>query len=99
MLAQGLTISLLGIGVTFAALVLLIGVILLLQAVFPVKEGPASEVKSVEEARRKAAAVAVAVSLMAPQAGCDPNLGSLLEKPRGPWWQGGGFMKAEKLHD
>ena len=99
MLVQGLTISLLGIGVTFAALGLLIVVILLLQAIFPAREGVAQESMNTDDARRKAAAIAVAVCLSNPQVDFDPSLGDLLEVPRGRWWQGGGFNSSEKLDD
>jgi len=91
-IGQGLTLSLMGILITFAALGALILVMVILREAFsprrPVEAKPIAADEDGEESRRRAAAVAVAVArLQAGQQRGDPTLGRLLETPAGAWWQ------------
>jgi Na+-transporting methylmalonyl-CoA/oxaloacetate decarboxylase gamma subunit len=96
-LLQGLSLSLAGILVTFAALGLLILVIILLRELFTVApeesepqpagpEGPAASLTERDQARRQAAGVAVAVALLKSGQQPDESLGQALETPKGRWW-------------
>lgn len=97
---QGLTLSGIGILITFSALGILILLILILKALFPAEENdldlagleePAifRNDASKEEIRMKAAAAGVAVLLRKSAASGKGGLGSELEKPVNAWWQQG----------
>ena len=99
-LGQGLTLSGLGILITFSALGILIGLILLLKWLFPAKkQGPrsaqvspeisATQPRDREELHKLAAAVGVATLLQAASGSAKGNLGKLLEEPVGEWWKKG----------
>jgi hypothetical protein len=99
-LGQGLTLSGIGILITFFALGVLIGLILLLKALFPVKTGN-SEVKDAlresspplsrerEDLLRQAAAAGVSVLIKRRGLSGRGSLGKLLEDPVGDWWRKG----------
>jgi hypothetical protein len=94
-LGQGLSLSGIGILVTFSALGILILLIVVLKVIFPVKhteiDGNKSrdKVNDRESLKEQAAAVAVA-ALLEKQIGYRKrNLGSILEEPVGNWWQKG----------
>jgi hypothetical protein len=97
---QGLSLSGIGILITFSALGILILLILILKALFPAKENDLeisrSEKSPVfqddpsrEELRKKAAAAGVAVLLRNRSNSGKGGLGSELEKPVNAWWQRG----------
>lgn len=85
-LNQGITISLLGIGITFLALAVLIGLIHLLQFLFKPGESDPFEVDESEiDENEEQRAVAIAAAwwyLNQKRAG---SLGKLLERPPGRW--------------
>lgn len=90
---QGLTLSGIGILITFSSLGILILLILGLKAIFPpqelddLKEAPAQE-PAVDRERLKETAAAVGVATLLKLKGVGRGeLGSLLEKPVGNWWQ------------
>ena len=91
-LGQGLTLSGIGILVTFSALGILILLILLLKVFFPPKQteidGYSSRFKinDRESLKERAAAVAVAALLDHKMESRKSNLGSVLEDPIGNWW-------------
>jgi Na+-transporting methylmalonyl-CoA/oxaloacetate decarboxylase gamma subunit len=86
-LIQGLFISILGAGITFLALGLLVLVIYILRWVFQKKGVRATINDPVEEERRRlAAAIAVAVSLQEVDEIHLPGLGQTLEGPPSRWW-------------
>jgi hypothetical protein len=99
-LGQGLAISGLGILITFSALGILIGLIMLLKRLFPVREqgtlpsqiepevAPDSAL-SREDLRKLAAAAGVGTLIQATQRSGQGNLGKLLEDPAGEWWKKG----------
>jgi Na+-transporting methylmalonyl-CoA/oxaloacetate decarboxylase gamma subunit len=95
---QGIEIMVAGLSITFAALAIFIGIILLLQRLFPSEHG-------VEEERRKAAdqqdknlstrdtseeeiavAITVALAQLYSYELCRSDLGVSLEQSRSPWW-------------
>lgn len=96
--AQGLTISLVGMAITFGVLGLLILVIVLLRAIFAAPSSEARETiptparpvepetDPTEAARREAVAVAVSVAYLQRKRERKSSLGALLERPPGPWW-------------
>jgi len=97
---QGLSLSGIGILITFSALGILILLILILKALFPNKDNDleisGSEKSpllqndpSREELRKKAAAVGVTVLLSKRSFSGKGELGSELEKPVNAWWQRG----------
>lgn len=99
-LEQGLSLSGIGILITFSALGILILLILILKAFFPVRgtdlevsrlgETPPTRIDpDREELRKKAAAAGVAVLLSKRAFTGKGGLGSELEKPVGQWWQRG----------
>jgi Na+-transporting methylmalonyl-CoA/oxaloacetate decarboxylase gamma subunit len=94
-LSQGLSLSVIGILVTFAALGLLILVILLLKRIFPEKRDDQVFSNSIEGSqsrerlKEQAAAVAVAALLDQHQGTPNGSLGSLLEEPPSNWWKRG----------
>ena len=99
-LGQGLSLSGVGILITFSALGILIGLILLLKALFPVKEGStwieeieveSSSVPSLEreEILKQAAAAGVSVLVERMRRSSGGNLGKLLEDPVAGWWRKG----------
>ena len=97
---QGLSLSGIGILITFSALGILILLILILKTLFPTRanelevsppqETPSSGIDpDRDELRKKAAAAAVAVLLNRRSFIGKGGLGSLLEKPVDNWWQRG----------
>ncbi len=94
-LGQGLTLSGIGILITFSALGILILLILVLKVFFPAKQaeldqsGPRFKIDDRESLKEQAAAVAVAALLDRNQESRMSQLGSLLEDPVGNWWQRG----------
>ncbi|TAK10714.1 MAG: hypothetical protein EPO32_14360 [Anaerolineae bacterium] len=94
LLQQGLIISALGISLTFAALVVVIGLILLLRALFPATAPSlrlaASPVHESAERERSAAILAAVWYVrnhMQPARPTDPALGHRLESPPGGYWR------------
>lgn len=99
-LGQGLTLSGIGILITFIALSVLIGLILLLKALFPVGVGK-SEVEDTlttsspsrsqerEQLLKQAAAAGVSVLMKKKGQSNQGSLGKLLEDPVGDWWRKG----------
>ena len=85
-LSQGITISVLGIGITFLALAVLIGLIHLLQFLYKPGERNPFEVDETErDENEEQRAVAIAAAwwyLKHKRAG---SLGKLLERPPGKW--------------
>ena len=99
-LGQGLSISAIGILITFSALAILIGLIVLLRWIFPPKGFDSSrrgrftdnlppDLQEQEELRRRAAAAGVALLLERKRTTGHKNLGKLLETPVTGWWQKG----------
>jgi hypothetical protein len=99
-LGQGLTLSWVGILITFSALGILIGLILLLKVFFPPKEerstagGAVVESSSLpsqerEKLLKQAAAVGVGVLIQRMSRSTQGNLGKILEEPVGGWWRKG----------
>lgn len=100
-LGQGIAIMIMGLGITFTALGLFIGLILLLEYLFPPK--PKTEMAAEEFQTRSAvshlkrdttdeeiaAAIAIALAHLYSYELCRSNLGVDLEKGRSPWWVGG----------
>ena len=97
---QGLTLSGIGILITFSALGILIILILILKALFPERSGDLESshpeiIRSSkanldrESLTKKAAAAAVAVLLHDRSFTQNGGLGSELEKPVGTWWHRG----------
>ena len=95
---QGLTIMVMGLSITFSALIIFIGIIMLLRRLFPARQ-------KVDLAREKAAAqkvvnpqtrdtteeeiaiaITVALAHLYSQELCRSNLGVDLEQGHGPWW-------------
>ncbi len=105
-LGQGLTLSGMGILITFSALGILIGLILLLKVLFPMREKsaisketrggglPASSVER-EQLKKQAAAAGVGVLLKKIDRSAQGNLGKLLEDPVADWWKKG----VDRVHD
>ena len=99
-LGQGLSLSGIGILITFSALGILILLIVILKALFPVRGDdfeisapelilPSKVDHDREDLKKKAAAAVVAVLLSKRSATGKGDLGSELEKPVGEWWQRG----------
>jgi hypothetical protein len=92
-LGQGLTLSLIGILVTFAALGTLILLALFLKRVLPpqdqVKAAGGLEGAGREALKAQAAAAGVAALLEGKKASGKGDLGRLLERPVGNWWKKG----------
>lgn len=98
-LTQGLTISGFGILITFSALGILIGLIVLLKLFFPAASDQApvesgqgdtfSHPVEKEKLSQQAAGVAVGVLLSQKDRSDRGNLGKLLEEPPGSWWRQG----------
>lgn len=99
-LGQGLTLSWVGILITFSALGILIGLILLLKVFFPpqeerstaggaVVESPSLPSQEREKLLRQAAAVGVGVLIQRMHRSTQGNLGKILEEPVGGWWRKG----------
>ena len=89
LIGQGLLISVLGMGITFTTLGVLILLIRLLRLVFPAENQAPLEVQSsmpdeVEAERR--AAVFAALWYWQNQQTRSPNLGRRLEQPQSQWW-------------
>lgn len=91
-LNQGLTLSGIGILITFSALGILILLILLLKFLFPTRSmDPVNKVQSDpdpsrEDLLKQAAAAGVAILMKGNQSIRRGSLGDLLEKPVGQWW-------------
>jgi len=99
-LGQGLSLSGIGILITFSALGILIGLILLLKALFPPREGSGLNDQAViessplpsherEELLRQAAAAGVSVLMQKKTRSDRGSLGKLLEDPVTGWWDKG----------
>ena len=99
-LGQGLSISGIGILITFSALGILIGLIILLKALFPVRDEESgtgektldsSPPKSLEREQllKQAAAAGVSVLTQKKTRSGQGSLGDLLEDPVSGWWQRG----------
>ncbi|MBI1880042.1 MAG: OadG family protein [Chloroflexi bacterium] len=98
-LGQGLAIMIMGLGITFTALGLFIGLILLLERFFPPKAQTGAEafetLPAVSQFERDttdeeiAAAIAIALAHLYSYELCRSDLGVDLEKGRSPWWVGG----------
>jgi hypothetical protein len=99
-IGQGLTLSGLGILITFSALAILIGLIALLKLLFPQREERAmveeAAIKSPlapslerEGLRKRAAAAGVSVLVKKMGRATQGNLGKLLEDPVTGWWRKG----------
>ena len=98
-IGQGFAIMIMGLGITFTALGLFIGLILLLERVFPPKsevEEEEVEVRPVVSQMKRdtpeeeiAAAIAIALAHLYSYELCRSELGLSLEKGRGSWWVGG----------
>ena len=97
---QGLSLSGIGILITFSALGILILLIVVLKALFPEKddESQMSNLRDIsdngitpdkEDLRKKAAVAGVAILLEKRLLMTKGRLGSELEKPVGKWWQRG----------
>ena len=82
---QGLTLSLIGMGITFAALGVLILVIVVLKWLFPVK-APARSGEAGSDERERVVALAAAWHYLRAEENSSPALGNLLAGPRGAWW-------------
>ncbi len=96
LLTQGLVISALGLGLTFAALGVFIVVILGLQRAFAPRPGrpepaappPAPSLDARDaEGEALAAAVVIALSHLRSQELCESGLGEALTASRSPWWR------------
>jgi Na+-transporting methylmalonyl-CoA/oxaloacetate decarboxylase gamma subunit len=90
---QGVYIGIIGMGVLFASLGLLIGLISLLNRLFrlPMIESsaaPAVDDITADQQQELAVALAVAICLLDQGDEYDPSLGQRLECPPGGWWRG-----------
>ncbi len=97
---QGLSISLIGICITFSTLGLFILLMIVLQRIFPVKRDPVQEAGTQMETfveieidqesspgnEDQAIAAAIAVAINYFRAVNQPALGATLEAGRGRWW-------------
>jgi Na+-transporting methylmalonyl-CoA/oxaloacetate decarboxylase gamma subunit len=95
---QGLTIMVMGLGLTFSVLGIFIGVIVALQRLFPVpgeSDAPKKEAagrQAVSPLARETSADEIAVAITVALAHlysyelCRSNLGRGLEAGHGPWW-------------
>jgi sodium pump decarboxylase gamma subunit len=100
-LMQGLSIMVMGLGITFLALGIFIGVILLLERFFPPKSDAEETQEKVEERTTYSsmdrdtteeeivAAISIALAHLYSQELCRNDLGISLESGRGPWWTTG----------
>ena len=99
-LSQGLSISGIGILITFSALGILIGLIILLKALFPMRDGESGRGEKLlessppeslewEQLLKQAAAAGVSVLTQKKSRSDQGNLGELLEDPVSGWWQRG----------
>lgn len=91
---QGLQVSALGMGLTFAALGLLILTIKALNQLFRERDTDEQETGmhtavALNDENEVAAAIAVAISQMRSTDSPTSELGKTLEKGRGAWWQAG----------
>jgi sodium pump decarboxylase gamma subunit len=104
--SQGLAIMLMGLGITFTALGIFIGVMLVLQKLFPAEvegaeepEEPAEQDKTVSAMVRDtsedeiAAAITLALAHLYAREAYPDNLGKSLEAGSGPWWTAGQFER------
>ena len=99
-ITQGLSISLVGLALTFAALALFILCMVVLQRLFrpkppasaglaPDKTPPATRQRRNLEEQEIAAAIAIALSQLRSLEICRSGLGDALESGRGRWWARG----------
>ncbi|MBI5053526.1 MAG: OadG family protein [Chloroflexi bacterium] len=90
-ITQGLIVSAFGLGITFAALTLIIIVISLLKRIFQSKEEVEVEIESASagvEVSEEEVAAAIAVALSHIRSSHPPtSLGASLESGRGAWWR------------
>lgn len=91
-ITQGLIISALGLGITFAALTFIITVISLLTRIFQSKEEVEDEIEmasagvGASDEEEVAAAIAIALSQFR-SSPFHSELGAALESGRGAWWR------------
>jgi sodium pump decarboxylase gamma subunit len=96
---QGLAISMMGMGITFAALAIFIGIMVVLQRLFPVEAKHVEETEQAEERETvntlardtSEQEIAVAISVALAHLYSQNNLGKSLEDGGGPWWTAGQF--------
>lgn|GEM_PF-2986661 len=96
---QGVYIGIIGMGVLFASLGLLIGLISLLNRLFrlPPLEGgaeTAADDATAGQQQELAVALAVAICLLDQSDDYGPSLGQGLERPPRGWWRGQGTTLA-----
>lgn len=90
LMQQGLTLSVLGLGLTFAGLGLLVGVMVLLGMIFQVKKTePESAVPADTRDDEIAAAITTALMILRARELPAKNLGAALENGTGHWWHRG----------
>jgi Na+-transporting methylmalonyl-CoA/oxaloacetate decarboxylase gamma subunit len=105
LLKQGLEISALGMGLTFAALAMLILMMIVLERLFRPKaaagqDTPAPSIMTStdhSEEEEIAAAIGVAYSYLQNDTTPQQSLGSTLEAGRGAWWRGAVPTRAGRL--
>ncbi|MCL4296084.1 MAG: OadG family protein [Anaerolineae bacterium] len=95
---QGLTILVMGLSITFSALIIFIGIIMLLKRLFPARQKadlarekaalPKVTGRLTRDTTEEEVAVAITVALahLYSQELCRSNLGVDLEQGHGPWW-------------
>jgi Na+-transporting methylmalonyl-CoA/oxaloacetate decarboxylase gamma subunit len=99
-LVYGLGIMIMGLVITFGALAIFIGAILLLKRLFPSRGKVEAEADLVEgqafnsperdtTEAEVVAAIAVALAYLQSNERCRNGLGAALEDQRSPWWVGG----------
>jgi Na+-transporting methylmalonyl-CoA/oxaloacetate decarboxylase gamma subunit len=91
---QGIWISIVGLGILFGAMGLLIVVMMLLERLSPGQPHGLPEAETIEDSDRTdreevAAAIAVALAHLRAQAFSQDNLGSTLDAGPGQWWLAG----------
>lgn len=104
---QGLGIMVVGLSITFGALVIFIGIILLLQRLFPAEQAKErKQGKSADQPTRGlsardtteeeiAVAITVALAQLYAYELCRSNLGVSLEQGHSPWWTVGRLEETE----
>ncbi len=97
-LVWGLSITVVGLAVTFSALAIFIGIILLLKRFFPLKNSKEEAQEEIEERtvyssmdrdnteEEIVAAISIALAHLYSYELCRSDLGISLESGRGPWW-------------
>jgi Na+-transporting methylmalonyl-CoA/oxaloacetate decarboxylase gamma subunit len=100
-IGQGLEIMVIGLGITFSALAIFIGVMVILQRLFPAQEESEGEEPEVvkrptvstlaRDTSEEEVVVAITLALahLYSHELCRSNLGKSLETGPGPWWAAG----------